>query len=406
MRAAISFAVMIGFVFLFGYFRSEVNNIWSGMAVTILRNAYQLGLMFFVLKEKPSRVLVQFIGALCLHQISEQVFGFLNQIGGDINNVLIGGWSTGILEVDFFLRILARFAFMSLIYLPIRNADVQDDSMMRKRVIALISFSALIIAIVTRVETEYRNQSVILSVLLRLTLLVFCFLVLFIRSRFFDISKQARENIIMTNIIENQKTQYENFRESVSYINNVCHDLKKRIKNLQGKISEEEMADVKNALALYNDRFKTGNEALDLVLYQAKISCERNHIRLTCMADGTAISFMEANDIYTLLLNALSNAIEASEKIDDVQKRVISLTIRQSKAMAILECSNFFDGKANRVVEGDIETTKTDSRHHGIGLKSMRYVTRQYDGDIDYRIDGDIFTLSVYIPIASMPANR
>ena len=208
LRAAISFAVMIGFVFLFGYFRSEVNNIWSGMAVTILRNAYQLGLMFFVLKEKPSRVLVQFIGALCLHQISEQVFGFLNQIGGDINNVLIGGWSTGILEVDFFLRILARFAFMSLIYLPIRNADVQDDSMMRKRVIALISFSALIIAIVTRVETEYRNQSVILSVLLRLTLLVFCFLVLFIRSRFFDISKQARENIIMTNIIENHKTQY------------------------------------------------------------------------------------------------------------------------------------------------------------------------------------------------------
>lgn len=401
LRLLLSLGVMTLFIFLNGYLRYRFNNIWSGMAVTLVTNAYQLALMFFCLREKPSRILVQFIGALCVHQISEQVFGFLNQIGGNINNILIGGWSTGILELDFFLRLPPRFLFMFLCFLPIKNLDVVDDAPMRRRVIVLTSLASLFIVVVTRVETEYRSESNILSILLRLTLLVFCLLVLFIRARFFDISKQARENLVMVNIIENQKLQYDNFRDSVNYINNVCHDLKKRIKNLQGKISDEELKDVKNALALYSDRFKTGNEALDLVLYQAKITCDKDRIRLTCMADGPLVSFVEANDLYTLLMNALSNAIEATRKVPDVGKRIISLTIRRQNALAVLEISNYFTGEVNRLSDGQLETTKTDERHHGIGLKSMRYVAKEYEGDIGSRIDGDIFTLSIYLPIGS-----
>lgn len=398
-RVVISLLVTTGFIFLFGWFRSEITNIWSGMAVTLMMNAYQLGLMFFCLKDRPSHILVRFVGALCVHQISEQVFGFLNQFGGSINNVLIGGWTTGNLDFDFVLRLFARFAFMFLIFLPIRNSEVQDDAVMRRRVITITSVCALFIVVVTRVETEYRDQSFILSNLLRITMLLFCLLILFIRSRFFDISRQQRENLVMSNIIENQRVQYDNFRDSVNYINSVCHDLKKRIKALQGKISEEELSDMKNALALYNSRFKTGNEVLDMVLYQCRIVCDKHHIRLTCMADGQAVAFMEKNDLYTLLMNALSNAIEASQKVEDAGKRLISLTVRRQNALLEIQCANYFDGKVERNGEGALETTKADGRLHGLGMRSMRYVAGEYEGVVEEKTDGDIFILSIYIPI-------
>lgn len=270
---------------------------------------------------------------------------------------------------------------------------------MRRRVITITSVCALFIVVVTRVETEYREQSFILSNLLRITMLLFCLLILFIRSRFFDISRQQRENLVMSNIIENQRVQYDNFRDSVNYINSVCHDLKKRIKALQGKISEEELSDMKNALALYNSRFKTGNEVLDMVLYQCRIVCDKHHIRLTCMADGQAVAFMEKNDLYTLLMNALSNAIEASQKVEDAGKRLISLTVRRQNALLEIQCANYFDGKVERNGDGALETTKADGRLHGLGMRSMRYVAGEYEGVVEEKTDGDIFILSIYIPI-------
>ena len=192
---------------------------------------------------------------------------------------------------------------------------------------------------------------------------------------------------------------HDNFRDSVNYINSVCHDLKKRIKALQGKISEEELSDMKNALALYNSRFKTGNEVLDMVLYQSRIVCDKHHIRLTCMADGQAVAFLEKNDLYTLLMNALSNAIEASQKVEDAGKRLISLTVRRQNALLEIQCANYFDGKVERNGDGALETTKADGRLHGLGMRSMRYVAGEYEGVVEEKTDGDIFILSIYIPI-------
>ncbi len=45
------------------------------------------------------------------------------------------------------------------------------------------------------------------------------------------------------------------------------------------------------------------------------------------MADGSAVSFIDPIDLYTMLGNALDNAIESAAKISDPQKRLISVNI-------------------------------------------------------------------------------
>ena len=121
-------------------------------------------------------------------------------------------------------------------------------------------------------------------------------------------------------------------RENVEAINIKCHDLRHQIRSLaQGGavVSGEALADLAHDISIYDSSVKTGNEALDTILTEKRLLCESRKITLTCVADGGALAFMAAADIYALFGNALDNAIEAVTTLDDQAKRSITLVVRQ-----------------------------------------------------------------------------
>ena len=106
---------------------------------------------------------------------------------------------------------------------------------------------------------------------------------------------------------------------------------------------------------------------------------------------------MRTRDIYTLFNNALSNAVEAVKKLEDPEKRVISLSVRKTGGHAEIELTNFFDGTT--VQSGG--TTKQDAHRHGFGTMSMRYIAEEYGGSVSIQTQKDIFTLMIVIPLPS-----
>lgn len=60
--------------------------------------------------------------------------------------------------------------------------------------------------------------------------------------------------------------------------------------------------------------------------------CQNKEIQFTYMADGEKLRFMDAKDIHSLFGNLLDNAIEAMEKIEDKDKRVMELQVRQRES--------------------------------------------------------------------------
>ena len=227
----------------------------------------------------------------------------------------------------------------------------------------------------------------------------FCFLVLYLRTRIFDYSRQQAEILAMQAVIDSQNRQYEHFRESVSYVNTVCHDLKKQVDVIRDKLDEKGFADIQKALSLYDNRFKTGNESLDMVLYQTRLLCQKKGIKLTVLANGSAIGFMRHYDAYALLNNALSNAIEAVERLSDPRKRIISLVIDRKPPFATIEIENYFEGEIRRNAFGEVETSKTDGRLHGFGIKSMQQILESYDGQMTIQTDDGLFDLFMAIPL-------
>ncbi len=80
-------------------------------------------------------------------------------------------------------------------------------------------------------------------------------------------------------------------------------------------------------------------------------------------------------DLCILLGNILDNAIEASVMLDQ-ERRYIKFFMKYEKNTLIITVINAYNGELLRNGSGKIITNKGDSENHGIGLESVRKVTK------------------------------
>ena len=126
--------------------------------------------------------------------------------------------------------------------------------------------------------------------------------------------------------------------------------------------------------------------------------CYKNKVLFSCIADGEKISFMNDTDVYSLFGNALDNAMEATMKIADEQKRIIGLTMRMVGRMVTLNIHNSFEG--NLMFENGLpKTTKKDEIFHGYGMKSIKMIVEKYDGNLTVAVKDGIFNLDILFPL-------
>ena len=142
---------------------------------------------------------------------------------------------------------------------------------------------------------------------------------------------------------------------------------------------------------------QTGNEALDVVLTQKSLVCLKKHIKYTFMADGALLSFMDPLDIFTLFGNALDNAIENVETLEDESKKIIALILQKKGDMIFLQFENYYDHQLQEK-EHLFETSKPNQEEHGFGLKSMERLAKQYGGSMQISAREHIFMVSFLLP--------
>ena len=200
-----------------------------------------------------------------------------------------------------------------------------------------------------------------------------------------------------------QQEHYELSKENIQLINIKCHDIRRHITSLYARESGEKAKDsfikeVERSIRIYDLIANTGNESLDVILTEKSLFCEKHHIRMTCMADGKCLGFMEEVDLYSLFGNILDNAIESVQKIADTDKRVISLDVRASGMFMRIQEENYFGGSL-RFADGLPVTTKENRDHHGFGMKSIRMIVDKYGGEMQIDAQDGVFSLNILIPI-------
>lgn len=188
----------------------------------------------------------------------------------------------------------------------------------------------------------------------------------------------------------------------VERINMLCHDLKKQLESLKLFATDKERMDYYNAvnqtIQSYDFQLDTGCKVLDILLAQKKILCLKNEIKLTCIVDGEKLNFIHAVDLYTILGNAIDNAVESVLPLSDPEKRVISVSAWTKGKLLIIQIENYFENENLKFKDGIPVTTKNANEGHGYGIRNIKKCVEKYHGNMRITTDHNMFQVTIIFP--------
>ena len=222
--------------------------------------------------------------------------------------------------------------------------------------------------------------------------IICCMFAMMLQFGIIETSSLKEESKLMEHVLFMQHEKYRLSKETIDLINIKFHDLKKQM--LPRAMDEQEAQELYQTLNIYDMAVKSGNEALDIVLAEKSLLCEQQHIRLECIADGERLSFMSASDVYSLIGNAIDNAIESVLKVQEHAERFINISIKDSRNLLVIRIENPFCGELE-FRDGLPVTTKEDKSFHGFGMKSIQKVVEKYNGFFSIDPKDHLFVLNI-----------
>lgn len=233
--------------------------------------------------------------------------------------------------------------------------------------------------------------------LMLLTRVIVCVFVLMLLDDIVNREQAERDDAMLRGMLIQQKAQLDSDKATIDLINVKAHDIKRQLSLLGNRISPQEIDELSHTIGTYDASVRTGNEALDVLLTSRALICEQRGIAFERIVDGSKLSFMSPTDIYSLVGNALDNAIEAVDVIEDRADRYISLVVREDRGMLLIHMANPYVGELS-FDDGLPRSTKGDDRYHGFGMRSMRMIAERYDGTMSVRAEDGVFRINIVLP--------
>lgn len=364
--------------------------------------------MIFCFKESKWKILYCAVAAYSFQHIAyllydmaidfvyvEQLLGFIES-----TNIYTGSIDTSLsfTPVTFITYFTIYFSVYWLAYYLFarklkKNPDFKIQSTYVLSLVVLILFIDIYFNMLTVYNTSIDTQSAYLE---RLYNLLICFVALVLQLSQLKVKFFEGELATAKAVLNERRNQYELARENAQLLHVKVHDLK----HLLSHMNEEEMSKEKNKIneliRVHESNKKTGNEALDIVLTEKSLICQKNDISLEIKGSGQLLSFMDFVDIYSLFGNALDNAIEASLKVTD-KKRKILVYLKQVGNMVSISVKNYCPNNISFNKEGLINTTKKNKDYHGYGLLSIRLLVEKYQGTMDVDVQNGVFNLNLLL---------
>ena len=393
-RLIFAFLICIASFYLLAVLRTKVNGIFTRLLTMLVTYFIFLLLIHICYEGSPYRKLMAWCAAYATEEISSRVFTLCVMLSGNVHYETISLFSTPNDTRDWLIMFLIRTLVIIGLWLAFGRERLSEADRETKGKIPVLSMLfALWLVFFQALSREYMRESDALYFIINLSGIVAALFVLLLRTGIFVQNRYRQEIALTERLMREERKQYDSVKENIELVNMRCHDLRHQLDDLSCKLTEEELKNLKQALHFYDSGIKTGNEVLDVVIYEKQLVFDKEGVRFTCMADGSLLSFMRTTHIYSLFNNALGNALEAVRKLDDPEKRIIDLSVRREGDSVEITVTNYFDGQAHE------PTTKDDKNRHGFGIKSMKYIASLYNGELETSASGEVFELICRIPI-------
>lgn len=219
--------------------------------------------------------------------------------------------------------------------------------------------------------------------------------------------KESKENEFAMQALESQKEDTvrhaQQIEDMYEKIRAMRHDMGNHMAVIEGLIDKGEREALDEYIGQWKKNYeesgmsvKTGNPIIDVAISEFVGRFEKENIPFEHSFRYPEQLQINPFDMSVVITNALQNAYEASESVNDPFVRLTSV-IRDNTF--IISLKNHIDSKAYIDPEEELPVSSKKEDGHGYGLKNIRTIARKYKGDIEIRQeadkDGYIFVLNV-----------
>lgn len=242
-------------------------------------------------------------------------------------------------------------------------------------------------------------QSAVTKIFTVITIFVMIFI---IGSLVFNcISRAYFENV--SSILEKQVNEQVDYYKKIDKIDKELRDFRHDYKNhmicVQSLIEAKEYDEATEYLegitlhkTILSRGFSSGNSIADVLLSDKSEWAEK--VGAEIQFEGVIYENIPPADLCTILSNAIDNAIEACEKIQSNEQKIISVKCSYIKRIQFIDITNPVSEDV-KITNNVVETSKVDKNIHGIGLYNIRRTVMKYDGEFDISCKDKIFAMSI-----------
>ncbi len=368
----------------------------KGILYSIFQSLLLCGIIFSCYQLTFYEKCLDFCAVSAAHTLTGKLFSVALNIAGTDDLISMSFFDEMIPARDWTIYIVVHLLLYLILGILFREQNQIGNNKRSRISVIFLSLTTIIFCnLLFSVSRIYEPQSRPMAIITKIFACICCLIILVLRSGILYQSKKEQEMLILNELFHQETKQFESLRSNIDIINSKCHDLRHQLNTFEGKLTAQEIRELKEATRIYDSTLKTGYDVLDAILYEKQLLCEKNKIRLTCIADGNAVRFLDTTHLYSLLSNALNNAVEACKTLPE-EKKSIGLSIKKSTGFTIIEVFNYCLSEIQFRDHIPV-TTKKDKQHHGYGYKSMLYIASEYDGNVIASLNGTLFSLKIYL---------
>lgn len=313
-----------------------------------------------------------------------------------------------IVQIELFIFKLVAISLLYLIYIYIyRYSKLRKIPLSFIYMLIPILTNIICVLLVFRYKVFNRQSSIEFIVVI---LMIFLSNIIFgfIFKRIINDYNVKQENKILTDNILKDYDYYLKIKEEQDKIKEIYHDIKNHMiclrdfcENSDTQRAINYIDNIESGMQKYNNlglEFNTGNMIVDSILKNKKNLCIERKIDFDIDVDFSKIEFMDMVDICILFSNLIDNAIEASEKIQDLD--IVKKIRLESKLIDSFYVIVIENNKTNIVnhKRGVFLTSKQDKFFHGIGLKNVKNIVNKYLGELVIEEVENRFIVKIIVP--------
>ncbi len=366
-----------------------------------------LGIALFITAELPVKEKVIYVCKLiflisCIDYIIEVFIKFIDSI--DIKD-----------EWAWLISNISSIAVYGCIYIVRENRKWKSSSKIQV-LRNIILYGGIILMAITMPMTisglnffaeksenlEQINSIRLLSAMSMIGMLMLVMFVIYIN----DTNKKIKQYLERERELkETQKKYYEAMLQKDEDTKKFRHDVSNHIICLRELAEREELGEVKQyidemqgqMIKIQKRCYSIGNSVIDAVLnYYLPMLQEGVEIKVRgYLEEELSISDVE---LCTIFSNIVQNSVEELKQQQN-KKKYLEIKIHTGKEDFTIEVCNSAQGKKQKGKGGFTETSKSDKKNHGIGLKNVKETVKKNKGIFRWQSTTEEFRVKVILPL-------